>query len=138
MTASPELAVSPSTCCRVLVVEDNMDAAQALALSLADHRHDVETTRNGTEALVVASRFRPHVVLIDVGLPGLDGLYVARQLRSAFASRLLIIATTGRSSPQDRQLSLDAGCDFHLVKPLDFQTVHGILDDWKQTGGCNN
>jgi two-component system CheB/CheR fusion protein len=98
----------------------------------------VETTRNGTEALVVAVQFRPHAVLIDVGLPGLDGLYVARQLRSAYAERLLIIAATGRSSPEDRRMSREAGCDYHLVKPLDFQVVHRLLDDWKQNGGCQN
>ena len=87
--------------CRVLVVEDNLDSAKALAITLTRDDHEVETTRNGTEALVVAAQFQPHIVLIDIGLPGVDGLYVARQLRRAHRE-LLIIAATGRSSPEYR------------------------------------
>ena len=123
--------------CRVLVVEDNLDSAKALAITLTRDDHEVETTRNGTEALVVAAQFQPHIVLIDIGLPGVDGLYVARQLRRAHRE-LLIIAATGRSSPEDRRLSREAGCDYHLVKPLDFQVVTRILNDWKGNGGCDN
>jgi two-component system CheB/CheR fusion protein len=120
-----------------LVVEDNLDSAKALAITLTRNEHEVETTRNGTEALVVAAQFQPHIVLIDIGLPGLDGFYVARQLRNSHRD-LLIIAATGRSSPEDQRMSREAGCDYHLVKPLDFHVVNRILDDWRGNGGCDN
>lgn len=123
--------------CRVLIVEDNTDAANVLALALQRQSHDVQTTRNGTEALTVAASYRPHVVLIDIGLPGLDGLYVARQLRSA-NSDLLLIAATGRSTQEDVERSREAGCDHHLVKPLDFGVVSELLNDWKAQGGCDD
>lgn len=135
LTASP--AQSDQKVCRVLIVEDNADAAKALASTLERESHEVETTRNGTEALTVAANYRPHVVLIDIGLPGLDGLHVAKQLRNTDPA-LLIIAATGRSAPEDEQRSRDAGCDHHLVKPLDFAAVHGIVSAWKAQGGCTS
>ena len=122
--------------CRILIVEDNTDAANALATALQRQLHDVQTTRNGTEALTVAASYRPHVVLIDIGLPGLDGLYVARQLRIANPD-LLLIAATGRSTQVDFERSREAGCDHHLVKPLDFGVVGEMLNDWKAQGGCD-
>jgi len=123
--------------CRVLIVEDSAEASQFLGLALKRDGHDVETARNGTEGLSVAVAYRPHVVLIDVGLPGLDGLQVAKQLRGVFP-RILIIATTGRSSPEDIHQSLEAGCNHHLVKPIDLQIMRELLDHWKCSRGCND
>ena len=121
--------------CRTLIVEDNPDVATMLALAVRRAGHDVQTTRNGTEAIVVAASYKPHVMLVDIGLPGVDGLYVVREIRNT-DSELLIIATTGRSSPEDMQRSRDAGCDHHLVKPIDLAQLTAILDDWKSRSGC--
>jgi DNA-binding response OmpR family regulator len=121
--------------CRVLIVEDNTDSARILARALELQAHDVQTARNGTEALVVAASYLPHIVLIDLGLPGLDGLHVAKQLRKS-EREMLIVAITGRSAPEDVERSLAAGCDYHLVKPIDLGEVNEILSQWKAQGGC--
>ena len=121
--------------CRVLIVEDNIDASNALALALTRSGYLVETTRNGTEALMTANIFHPHMVIIDIGLPGLDGLYVARQLRRAMP-RLLLISATGRSSPDVLEQSHQAGCDHHLRKPLEFSEVTNVLEEWAALHGC--
>ena len=135
-TDTPQLKPGKKSC-RILVVEDNADVARALTISLERSLHDVQSARNGTEGLVVAAQFRPHVVIIDIGLPGLDGHYVARQLRNT-QPHLLIIAATGRGTPEDHTRSREAGIDHHLVKPLDFQLVHQLLDDWHRQGGCDS
>jgi len=121
--------------CRVLIVEDDADSSRALALFVQRDGHEVQTTRNGTEALVVASSYRPHIVLVDIGLPGVDGLYVVRELRKA-NSELLIVATTGRSSSEDVRRAREAGCDHHLVKPVDLTALTAILGRWKSQSGC--
>ena len=121
--------------CRVLIVEDNYDAANALAIALTRKDYSVETTRNGTEALTVASIFLPHIVILDIGLPGLDGLYVARQLRRTMPA-LLLISATGRSTPAVLEQSLEAGCDYHLLKPLEFAQVTTLLEQWVSLRGC--
>ena len=123
--------------CRVLIVEDNVDASKTLAIALERDGHAVETTRNGTEALTVAAGYRPHIVLIDIGLPGLDGFQVTKQLRQSLR-QVLIVAVTGRSSPDDIQRSHDAGCDHHLVKPVDFKTIGDIFCRWKDRDGCRD
>jgi signal transduction histidine kinase len=105
---------------RVLIVEDNADAAEAMRMLLDQLGHEVASAASGDEALDVARRFRPEVVLLDIGLPGLDGYEVARQLRGfdeTRASRL--IAVTGYGQPSDRERSSAAGFDHHLVKPVD-------------------
>ncbi len=111
---------------RVLVVEDHVESAVIAVRLLAVAGHDIQTARNGTEALVVAEFFQPHVVLLDIGLPGLDGLHVARQLRKV-RQDVLLIATTGRSGPDALRASQEAGCTYHLVKPLDFVKVVELL-----------
>jgi CheY-like chemotaxis protein len=122
--------------CRILLVEDNPDAAAFLKLALADHGHEIEHVRNGTEALMVAASYRPHIVLVDICLPGLDGHYVSRQLRQSHAE-VFIIATTGQSRTEDFERSKAAGCDYHLVKPLDLERVIALVEKWKARGGCH-
>jgi CheY-like chemotaxis protein len=109
----------PERALRVLVVEDSEESAQMAARLLRTAGHDVQTAHNGTEALVVAETFHPRVVLLDIGLPGLDGLHVARQLRRARPD-VLLVAATGRSGPEAVRSSKEAGFDHHIVKPLDF------------------
>ena len=121
--------------CRVLIVEDNPDTASMLALAVVRGGHDAQTARNGTEAIVVAGSYKPHAMLVDIGLPGVDGLYVVREIRNT-DSDLLIIAATGRSSPEDIQRFREAGCDHHLVKPIDLDALAAILGEWKSRRGC--
>jgi len=121
--------------CRVLIVEDDADSARTLAWISERDGHAVQVARNGTEALMVAATFKPQIALVDLGLPGLDGFHVVRELRNA-DSDLLIIVASARSSPDDLRRSREAGCDHHFVKPIDFMELSNILAKWKAAGGC--
>jgi signal transduction histidine kinase/CheY-like chemotaxis protein len=105
---------------RILVVDDNRDTADSLAMLLRSSGSEVRTAYDGLEALEVANIFRPDVGLLDIGLPKADGHEVARRLRmEPWGKRMRLIAITGWSSETDRARSADAGFDHHLVKPLD-------------------
>jgi CheY-like chemotaxis protein/anti-sigma regulatory factor (Ser/Thr protein kinase) len=106
--------------CRILVVDDNRDSAETLARLLALGGNTVRTAHDGMAALEAAAAFEPDAVLLDIGLPKLDGYEVARRLRAAPRPKLLVLlAVTGRCQEEDRALALAAGFDEHLVKPLD-------------------
>ena len=108
---------------RMLIVDDNRDAADSLAMLLRTTGNEIRTAYDGLEALQVASEFRPEVVLLDIGLPKIDGHEVAQRLRhEAWGRRVCLIAITGWSDESDRARSRAAGFDHHLVKPLD--TAH--------------
>jgi GAF domain-containing protein len=111
----------------VLVVEDNLDSAQMLqaCLELAGHR--VLVTGNGVDAVTLALRERPDVMLVDIGLPVLDGNEVARRVRAALGPAVVLIALTGYGRPADRQRALEAGFDDHLVKPVDPDQLTGLI-----------
>jgi signal transduction histidine kinase/ActR/RegA family two-component response regulator len=113
---------------RVLVVDDNLDAAETLRMALEWEGHAVETVHNGLDVHGAANAFRPDVVLCDIGLPGIDGYEVARRLRAdpAYAGTLLI-ALTGYASDSDREATREAGFDVHLAKPLDFERLNQAL-----------
>ena len=104
---------------RVLVVDDNRDSADSLAQLLATLGHDVRTVYDGESAIAEAGRFRPHVVLLDLGMPGLDGLQTARRLRAAHPGEaMFLVAVTGWGQARDRHQTHAAGFDAHLVKPV--------------------
>ena len=110
--------------CRVLVVDDNVDAADSLALLLSMLGHEVRTAYDGPTALRTAPAFGPHVVLLDLGLPRMDGLEVARQMRQLDGLRdVLVIATTGHGREEDRRRCREAGFDDFLLKPLDLDEL---------------
>lgn len=113
---------------RVLVVDDSPDTVAGLADLLREWGHSVETAGDGLSAVEVASTFRPDVVLLDIGLPGMDGFEVARRLRadSGFSDTVLI-AVTGYGQETDRKRALEAGFDHHLLKPLDFARLETLL-----------
>ena len=114
---------------RVLIVDDNRDAADSLAMLLRITGNEIRTTYDGLEALQVASDFRPEVVLLDIGLPKIDGHEVAQRLRrEAWGQRICLIAVTGWSDESDRARSRAAGFDHHLVKPLDTSHLAKLLD----------
>ena len=105
---------------RILVVDDNVDAAETLALLLGLHGAETRVAHDGASALSVAEEIRPEVVVLDLGLPDVDGTDVARELRRrAWARDVRIIALTGWGQPEDRERTREAGMDAHLVKPID-------------------
>ncbi len=113
---------------QVLVVDDNMDAAQSLGLLLEASGHHVRTAYDGPTALQVAFEFRPNIVLLDIGLPGIDGFEVAKRLRQdPSLSGVVLVAMTGYGKETDKLRSHDAGFNHHLIKPADFVKVKEIL-----------
>jgi len=114
----------------VLVVDDNVDAAQVLAELLELSGHPVRVAHEGPAAIAEALAFRPEVVLLDIGLPGMDGYEVARRLRQETALEgTRLVAVTGYGQTTDRLRSQAAGFDHHLVKPVDFADVQRLLAD---------
>jgi len=113
----------------ILLVEDNRDGADSLALLLKLMGHQVSIAYNGTEALELAGTISPHAVLLDIGLPGMSGYDVAQRLRRlpGYESTVLI-AMTGYGQEEDKQRSREAGIDHHLIKPLDLATLKGVLE----------
>ena len=126
----PSLHVSDSVAksLKVLVVDDNVDAARSLAVLLEMCGHQVKLAYDGPTATQAALAYQPDVVLLDIGLPGLDGYQVAQWIRQqASLKDVLLIAVTGYGQDSDRQHSKDVGFDHHLVKPVDFDEVERLL-----------
>jgi CheY-like chemotaxis protein len=123
-------ALAGSKVHRILVADDNEDAAVSLALILSMLGHETRTARNGIEALEIAEQFHPGVVLLDIGMPQLNGYETARRLRQApHGDDLLLVALTGWGQESDRERSADAGFDFHLTKPVDVAQIQQLLAD---------
>ena len=113
---------------RILVVDDNMNAAESLAMMLGMAGNETMTARDGLEALEVAETFRPHVIFLDIGLPKLNGYEVGRRLRLQEWSRdIVLIAITGLGNEEDKRQSLEAGLDHHLVKPVSSTIIEKLL-----------
>jgi len=132
--SKPEEAPEPPTASpakegmRVLVVDDNTDSADILAKLLEMSDHDVRTAYTGPAALEAAAAYAPDVVLLDIGLPGINGYEVARRLRLLPGLKAItIIAMTGYGQDADRQLAREAGFDSHLTKPVDFREVSELM-----------
>ena len=112
---------------RILLVDDNADAAELLSEMLRGIGHDVVVAHDGPRALAVAGEFRPDVAILDIGLPVMDGYELGRQLRKSTLPHGLMIALTGYGQAQDQQRSHQAGFDEHLVKPVDFARLARVL-----------
>jgi PAS domain S-box-containing protein len=119
---------------RILAVDDNVDLAISLASVLGMWGHTVRTAHDGSAALEVASVFSPEVVLLDLGLPELDGLEVARRLCLKGRPAALLVSMSGFGQEQTRHRSDEAGFHHHLVKPVDLDRLRGLLEDWARTG----
>ena len=119
--ASPSAAVPiPQSSLRILVVDDNRDSADSVAMMLELMGNEICTAYDGAEAIAAAARFGPDVVLLDIGLPKLNGFEVCRRLRAQpQAGALVIIAQTGWGQDEDRRRTLAAGFNYHMVKPID-------------------
>ncbi len=113
---------------RVLVVDDNVDSAVTVGMLLKATGHEVRVAHDGPAALEVASEYKPAVVLLDIGLPGMDGYEIAQRLRQQpQLGNVTLVAMTGYGQESDRQRSREAGFNHHLVKPIDFDMVRKIL-----------
>jgi len=118
---------------RVLVVDDNADAAQSMAILMQAYGYDVWVAQNGREALEAAREHSPDAVLLDLAMPAMDGYKVARSIQDLSNARTaskkpLIIAITGLGSNLDREHSAQAGIDLHLLKPADPVHLRTLLD----------
>jgi CheY-like chemotaxis protein len=113
---------------KVLLVDDNADAVAVIAAWLKHVGHEVHEARDGFAATELARRVRPDFLFLDLGLPGLDGLAVARQLRhDPQLKSMRIVAMTGSGREDDRQAAREAGIDQYLLKPIDLEFVRSLL-----------
>ena len=125
----PPLTYSSSRRRRILVVDDNVDAAQSLALVLRQLGHDVQVAHDGHAALEAARVNRPQLVLLDLSMPGVDGYRVVERLKSdASFARVSFVAVTGSKDHQARRRSEEAGFAEHLVKPVELATLRSLLE----------
>ncbi|MNV68010.1 Autoinducer 2 sensor kinase/phosphatase LuxQ [compost metagenome] len=121
-------AAAPMDGRRVLVVDDNLDAAEGLRLLLSLLGMDVRTAHDGTSGLAAAAEFTPELVLLDIGMPDMDGYELARRLRAAHGAQCAkLVVVSGWGQPEDRQRSADAGVDAHLVKPVGLEQLQEVL-----------
>lgn len=121
----------PTETARVLVVDDNVDVADMIVMLLQLFGHEAKAAYFGQSALETANEYKPDVVLLDIGLPDMNGYEVARHLRKhPQTERVGLIAMTGYGQNSDRQRSREAGIDLHLVKPVDPQKLQGLLETW--------
>ncbi len=121
---------------RILVVDDNADAAESTAAFLRLEGHEVKTVSDGNEALASVRVFAPHVVVLDIGLPGLDGYAVARRLREqGDTSHALLIAMTGYGQKDDRHKATEAGFDYFFVKPTDPSQLQQAIEHGRAQHG---
>jgi len=124
---------------RILVVDDNADSAESLALMLKFSGHIVAVANDGIEALEVAETFQPHAALLDLGMPKLNGYDTARQIRQhTWGNNMVLIALTGWGQEEDKRRSREAGFDAHLVKPVDHRSLEKILAECNSADPANS
>jgi signal transduction histidine kinase/CheY-like chemotaxis protein len=126
--AAPPSAAARPTAARVLVVDDNGDAAETMGTLMEAMGAEVRTAQEGLQALALAEAFAPDLILLDIGLPGMDGYETARRLRQIPSLHARLVALTGYGSVQDRQKALAAGFDDHVVKPLSAAGTLALLE----------
>jgi PAS domain S-box-containing protein len=112
---------------RILVVDDNIDAAESMSLFLEQAGHEVRMAHDGLAAVAEAEAFRPYVILLDIGLPKMHGHDVAQSIRKKRGNDVVVIALTGWGQEEDRRRSREAGVDYHLTKPVDFEELNKLL-----------
>ena len=128
--APPPAAANPDTPRRILIVDDNEDSAWTMATLQSMRGHETRTAFTGPDAVAAAAEFLPDVVLLDIGLPGMDGYEVARQLRAMPAlAGTFVVAMTGYGRDEDRALTEAAGFDRHMVKPVDLELLRQWLSE---------
>jgi CheY-like chemotaxis protein len=114
---------------RILIADDNADVAEAFEVMLRMLGHEVEVAHDGFQALEIAERYKPEVIVLDIGMPQLNGYDAARRIRQLpWSENSVLIALTGWGDEKDRRKSEEAGFDVHLVKPVDPVTLSNLLD----------
>lgn len=127
-TAEPEKAVPPPSGLRILVVDDNHDAAEVLSLLLESMGLNAKAVNSGPAALAAIPNYRPNVILMDIGMPGMNGYEVARRIREQPQfNDIKLVALTGWGQEEDRRLSHNAGFDYHLTKPVDSTVLKDLI-----------
>ena len=127
-SADPSPSAEAAVSKRVLIADDNLDAAESLQLWLQLSGHEVQIAANGMEALRIAAEFKPDVALLDLGMPGLSGFDVARRIREApWGSGIVLVALTGWGQDEDRRQSAEAGFDHHLTKPIAPDAIESLI-----------
>ena len=120
---------------RVLIAEDDQDTADSLKMLLEGHGYEVHVSPDGESAVPAAAELHPHVILMDIGLPGMSGYDAARRIRAGNPGMpVRIVALTGRDKMIDRQRSAEAGIDHHMVKPADPAVLQRIFDSTLAAG----
>lgn len=120
---------------RILVVDDNLDSALSLAMMLSIMGHETRTAHDGESALATAEAFLPDVVLLDIGLPKLNGYEVAQRIRQQpWGTSMFLIAVTGWGQEEDRQRSSEVGLNVHMVKPIEAGALEQLLSDLARDG----
>ena len=122
-----DLSARPAPPQRILVVEDHVDSAEGLATLLRLEGHDVKAVHDGPSALSCATGFQPETILLDIGLPGMDGYEVARRLRETLGDDVLIIALTGYGQDEDRRRSAEAKINHHVLKPVRVDRIRELM-----------
>ena len=125
---APLRLVEPLPARRILIVDDSRDGGESLAMLLRVLGAEIALAHSGRQALECVDSFKPDVVLLDIGMPGMDGYEVARRIRSNPNNRhISLIALTGWGQDEDRRRSVAAGFDHHLVKPADIDQLRQLL-----------
>jgi CheY-like chemotaxis protein len=123
-----EAPTQPTVRRRVLVADDNADAVATLAMLLRLMGHEVHTARDGLEAVRAAAEFRPDLILLDIGMPKLDGYDACRRIREhPWGRSMKVVALTGWGQEEDKRRSREAGFDCHLVKPVEPPALEDLL-----------
>jgi CheY-like chemotaxis protein len=130
VAAAPVVNGTPAATRRVLIVDDNADAADSLCALLQISGHEAKTVYRGADALREMISFHPDVVLLDIGLPDLDGYEIARRARASLGERCPnLVALSGWGREEDRELAFEAGIPVHLTKPVDVTTLERVLEN---------
>jgi CheY-like chemotaxis protein len=133
----PEITIKPATVTprRILVVDDNRDAAEGLAMLLQLTGNETHTAHDGLEAVDKAARIRPDLILLDIGLPRMNGYDAARRIREQPCGKsVVLVALTGWGQDEDRQKARDSGFDGHMVKPVNPDALSTLLAEFPSVG----
>ena len=132
---APATGDEPTATYKILVVDDGRDAADSMALLLRLHGHETRTAHDGAQGVEIAEAFRPDVVLLDIGMPRLNGYEACRRIRAApWGKNTVLIAQTGWGQEEDRRLTEEAGFDAHIVKPVDYTSLLRLISSLAPTG----
>jgi CheY-like chemotaxis protein/two-component sensor histidine kinase len=119
----------PYGVCRVLVAEDNPDAAEMMRVMLSFKGHDVRVAADGMQALEMVETFHPHIAFLDIGMPRMDGYEAARRIRERLGRRVVLVALTGWGQDEDKRRSREAGFDHHLTKPPEPARLERLISE---------